>query len=221
MTRDRRPETDELDWMGPSFTGGIMIDDLDHADLHPYPMPTSFQLAMIAATLSKGENPVAHLDSARRLHYYASEMLSEEELSREFKHEYLEREAKEIRDDPTKLPDPTMLPVEMRSIVRFERSKEWDEAREYLMDRGYPNSIKKAKTFRKHLKKLIDRFSGEAFGGNGDPVLEHQRLRDQDTYYVPKKWLDVLIRETKKRKSAGTTQAHRTRRQNQASKAGK
>ena len=179
-------------------------------EMSQHPLPSPAQLAMIASSLSRGKNPKAHFKDAIELYYRSVAVLDHEiHMNNKSRDEYYIQSGEQDR-----------IICITEGTVLFEGSKDRDEARQYLEDHGYPYPIKKAKTFRKHLNKLLTRFGLE----DQKEVKRFHWLNsdmNENSCNVPKKWLDGLIKETKARRSAGTRQAHQTRRQNQASKTDK
>lgn len=147
-----------------------------------YVSPTPFEIASIAAVLSKGKNPKEHLSPARNLWIAANHTLEEFDLMESDHDDNVARWKEEFRFNELH--------------VLFDPNSDWDELREYLSEKLRP-ALKKAVTIRRNLR--------EYYNETGQPEKARalkSSLASGKTHIL-KTTIDEFVKFKKGRKSDG------------------
>jgi hypothetical protein len=155
--------------------------------------PTPFEIASIAAQLSKGKDPEKHLRPAIDLYRAAYSVVYQEFMD--------SHDMQSDQDD--------MVAAHERQVrfdqlnVWFDPNSDWDDLRKYLHGKGL--TLKKAQTVRQNLRKY--------FKETGQPEKARKLRSDLSNgkTHILKTDLDELVQLKKGRRSDGGKRSHRTR----------
>ena len=156
--------------------------------------PTSFEIALIAAQLSKGKDPEKYLHPAIDLYWAANNKL-----------EWLEDDYK---IDVLNLPLFESLFRREEPSVRFDPNSDWDELRGYLQRKGL--TMKKAATVRRNLREYFNE------KGQHEKARELKSSMSRGGARILETTIDEFVKFKKKRKSEGGKKSHRTKQKRSA-----